>query len=101
MKCFTKLENVVSQLQVKYQSLLAVSKLSKFYYLKGLHSKFFSIILQEGLKSFQTEEPTTLAMASDLENFINDAGVSLEELVQDIDSKILCQRKIINILLDI
>lgn len=52
------------------------------------------------MKSFQAEDQSTLSMATDLENFINDAGVSLEELVQDIDSQILCLREQ-NLILDV
>ena len=54
--------------------------------LQLLTSRFFSIILSEGVKSFQKEDPTTLSIWDKLNEII--FGVSVDALVQELDSQV-------------
>lgn len=54
--------------------------------LQTLSGSFFAIIMQEGIKSFQREEPTTLGVAFQLNDMIGSAGISLQELIQELES---------------
>jgi hypothetical protein len=64
---FLKLDMVTKQLQL-------------------MTSRFFSIILSEGVKSFQKEDPATLNISAQLNEIVGE--VSLEGLVQELDSQI-------------
>jgi len=54
--------------------------------LQLMTSRFFSIILSEGIKSFQKEDPATLNISAQLNEIVGE--VSLEGLVQELDSQI-------------
>lgn len=56
--------------------------------LQHFNSSYFGIVLQEGLKSFTREEPTVLAIAEQLDVFIGEVGMPLEDLAQELDVSI-------------
>ena len=53
-------------------------------------SNFYVIVMQEGIKSFQREDPTVIAVAIQLTEILSAAGMSLEDLLVEIDVSISC-----------
>lgn len=56
--------------------------------LQHFNSSYFGIVLQEGLKSFTREDPSVLAIAEQLNLYLEDTGYPIETLLQELDVKI-------------